>query len=146
MNNAIKILFFVFCIMFVSANYAHAQIVNNPWGVPINLPFQSQLEMRICMIRRIFCGSFIVAVVTIVVFIIGIMLLNNKLPWGTAVIMVSGLVVFTEAESIAGFFGRSNYIIFISSPMCKCSCTATVWGLDFGLVGSLIQGNAPSCL
>lgn len=135
-----KLAIFVVLIMLCSAGYAHAQIINNPFGlaVPVSLPFQSQLEMRLCMIRRIFCGSLVGITVTISVFVIGIMTLNNKIHWGTAILMIAGIVIFVEADSMTKFFGKRNYIVFISSPLCSCKCKADNFPLDLGLIGNFI--------
>ena len=56
---------------------------------------------KLCEIRRMFCGTAKVAVISIAVFTIGFLLVIGKLKWITLVTVMGGLVLFTSAETIA---------------------------------------------
>jgi len=146
MLNIIKILSFIACVILVSAGHANAVYLGEgltSLGVPMNLPFQSQIEMRLCMIRRAFCGPLITASIAISVFIIGMMVLHNKMHWSTAMIIVAGIVMMVEANSIVAFFGNANTLIFIGSPFCKCGCQINGGlNVDLGMIGNWIANLA----
>ena len=102
----------------------------------IYIPGQSKTEFKICQIRRIFCGKTALVIVAISVFIIGIMLLNNKLQWWTAMLMTIGMIVFYNAEDVVTFFGSANAwnigdtSTFILNPTCSCSCNFEIEWLN----------------
>ncbi len=108
----------------------------------IYVPGRSITEFKICQIRRIFCGKTAQVVIAIAVFIIGIMLLNQKLHWGTALVMIVGMIIFYNASDFVKIFGRAqswrvavstnddaaggsstnSYNTFVLNPVCDCSC------------------------
>lgn len=118
-----------FAVLFADAKPSHSLNIPIP-GVYV--PGQSKTEFKICQIRRIFCGNLAVAIIAISIFVLGVMLLNNKLHWSTAMIVIIGISVFYYAEDLVKLFGRANAwningnSTFILNPTCSCSCNPTL--------------------
>ncbi len=123
MKKLIKIGLIALAFMCFDARPARAAISVGDLPLPgIGMPFQSRLELKMCQVRRLFCGNLATVIVTLSVFTIGIMLINNALHWGTAMIMIAGMIIFYYADNIAFGFGSANSFLYISNPLCHCDC------------------------
>ncbi len=126
MMRYVKILSVFLVAVFSSGISARAQVTFADLPMPfttVYTPGMSRTEMKICQIRRIFCGDLAAAIVAMSVFTIGIMILNNAISWGTAMFMIAGMAVFYYAEDIAFPLMASTALMVIANPICNCRCT-----------------------
>jgi type IV secretory pathway VirB2 component (pilin) len=141
-----KKLFLIPCLflMLLFGNFAPSARAYLPEVVipGIHVPGQSKAEFKICQIRRIFCGKTATVIIGISIFIIGVMLLNNRLTWPTAMLMIIGMIIFYRAEYIADSFGKLNnwsvtvngaipgggntFSSFYLNPTCSCACNLSI--------------------
>jgi type IV secretory pathway VirB2 component (pilin) len=132
MKKILTLLSIFFVLSFGNANPTFAsapKVVNMPYIAGVFVPGMTRTEFKICEIRRLFCGSMAVAVAGISIFLIGVMILAQKIHWGTAILMIAGIIVFYNAEDIATFFGKTQswtvgkVSTFVLNPTCSCGCT-----------------------
>lgn len=101
---------------------------------------------KLCQIRRMFCGNAKIAVIGIAVFIIGFLLVIGKLKWITLITVMSGLVLFTSAETVA--------VSLVSLPpnlgvVYSCYCIESILGIVDGVASSETEAwynSAPNWL
>ncbi len=104
-----------------SAPYNALYTVLSQPGVELH-PGMTKTEFKICQIRRIFCGKMAVVTVAFAIFLMGIMLMDNKLSWPLLLIIIVGIVVFVSADKLARTFGKSTFVLFLPNPLCNCNC------------------------
>jgi len=72
---------------------------------------------KLCEIKQLFCGNTAMAMVAFAIFLMGIMILNQKLQWHNALLIFSGIIIFYNADKVALLF-NSNILVLPGN----CSC------------------------
>ncbi len=98
----------------------------------VSIAGMSRTEIKICQIRRIFCGETGVVIGAVAVFMMGIMLLNNKLHWSTASLFLIGMVIFYNANDVARGFAGATFLFIVENPVCDCHCKVDFEALAIG--------------
>lgn len=68
---------------------------------------------QICSIRWLFCGAVRVTLCAITVITVGFMILAGRMTWGSALVILCGMLLFANAEVFA--------MMFTSNPRCFCA-------------------------
>lgn len=66
--------------------------------MPVNLEVNKTTYFRLCEIRRLFCGKIKTVMIATSVFIMGLLILTGKAKWTHALILATGVVIFSSAE------------------------------------------------
>ncbi len=72
-----------------------------PFDVFATQPVEKTLYEEICDIRKMFCGSAALGIVTGAIAILGFMLFKGKLNMGVLFVTIVGIVVFVSANILA---------------------------------------------
>ncbi len=107
----------------------------------VALPFQTKTELKICQVRRIFCGEIGTVLIAVAVFMLGIGILNNKVNWPYALIIITGIALFWNANEVTKTIAGYNFLAFSEDPLCSCSCEADL----FDPLGTLSGSNLANC-
>jgi type IV secretory pathway VirB2 component (pilin) len=107
---------------------------------------RSKTEYKICLVRQLFCGGVAVVIVAVSIFIMGVLIIVKKLHWTTAMIIITGLVIFYNADTVLQMIGNTHAstitfsvndtdVVTMSSfartnPLCKCDCTKEITWLN----------------
>jgi len=120
----ILLIMLIFCSML--SGDAKPSYAGSPYIPGIYVPGLSKTEFKICEIRRIFCGKLAFVIVTISIFLMGMMIMVNKLHWSTAMLIIAGMLIFLKPESIVTMFGKADSLVFVLNPTCSCSCNPSI--------------------
>ncbi len=124
-----KIFLATLCLSFLVLVSVPQRAVSMPaiWGaMPPGtiVPMMSQSEFRICQIRRFFCGRTGMVIVAFAVLCLGILIVNQKMHWAPAILILTGIIIFYNAREVGQFFGKQVFIFgFVDNPMCDCKCS-----------------------
>lgn len=70
---------------------------------------------QICKIRWLFCGAVRTTLLAVAIISIGFMILAGRMQWGTALVILFGMILFANAE----------YFAFMFTTMPRCFCAPT---------------------
>lgn len=80
----------------------------------------SAVTLKLCEIRKLFvCDNTIIAIVAFSIFLMGVMILNHKLHWGTALTIMAGITIVMESDEFIKMFNTTldpNQL----AQVCKC--------------------------
>lgn len=97
------LILFVLSVFCVEVAYAATQ----------TLPDAPSIGNQICSIRWLFCGAVRATLCAITIMMVGFMVLAGRMTWGSAVIILCGMLLFANAEFFA--------LMFTSNPRCFCA-------------------------
>jgi hypothetical protein len=53
------------------------------------------------------------------------MIMDNKMGWPYAMMIVAGIIVFTNPDKMARGLGKETWLLFEANPLCNCDCDET---------------------
>jgi len=105
--------------------------------VPLySMIFSDSMAAYLCDIRRVFCGKFVVTIIAVSIFVAGLLVLNGKMTWTYAIIIISAAVLIVKADSLTGAILAETFGLIdlsIMSELCVCFPQCVVFP------------NAPGC-
>lgn len=95
-------LFFYVCLVFLTVFYPEkgtASVVDPDYGDIAQEDSETTYEM-VCSIRKLFCGTTAIVIVSFVIFGVGMLLFQGKLSWGYVIVIMTGITIFVGANQL----------------------------------------------
>jgi type IV secretory pathway VirB2 component (pilin) len=73
----------------------------------------------LCEVRKMFCGSTAVAIITFVILSIGFLILKGKITWGYVIVLLTGCIVFVGAANVTKILAQPPAGLGVVNA-CKC--------------------------
>jgi hypothetical protein len=106
----------------------------NPETIPATLA-KGSISALLCGFRLLLCGQVAIVIIATAIFVMGMMIMNRKLSWQYAILMISFIVLFTMPEVLVGMISHLDIFgldlpLHFFSDVCTCKLAATVNALE----------------